>query len=115
MSAIIHILEHPPVLVMVLGFIFVAVPAGWAAISGFLGITAVFARGNAADHPGEVKVGGVSFKGPIRLGLITLAIIFALIALYANGNNDQYGTNGNLVTSKHYHRGDFRYPYRDDF
>jgi hypothetical protein len=81
MNAIIHILEHLPALFLALGFIFVAIPAGWAAISGFLGIMASFARGKEADYPGEVKVGRVSFKGPVRLGLVVLAVIFALIAL----------------------------------
>lgn len=116
MSAAIKLLEHLPLLAMVVVFIFIAVPAGWAAISGFFGIMGAFARGEEADKHGEVKVGRVSFKGPIRLGLITLAIIFALIALYAAGNNDHYRSNGNLVTSTHFQRGDFdRYPYQGDF
>jgi len=81
MRAILHLLEHLPAIVIALGFILVAAPAGLAAISGFLGIMAAFGQGKEADKHREVKVGRVFFKGPVRLGLVALAIIFALIAL----------------------------------
>ena len=79
----VQIIEHIPWLALAAFFIFVVIPAGWAAMAGFLGLAGAFGPTNDEKH-GEAKVGGVSFKGPLRIGLIVLAIIFAYIALHNN-------------------------------
>lgn len=86
MSLAIHLLEHAHLLVILCVFFFAAIPAGWAAMAGFFAIIGTFFRGKEADKAGEVTVGKISFKGPIRLGLIAIAIIFAIIA-YRNSDD----------------------------
>jgi hypothetical protein len=86
----IGLIEHIPWLIGAAIFIFFALPAGFAAMAAFLGFAGAF---GPSTKRGEAKVGDFSFKGPLSIGLIVLAIIFAYKALN-NQNEDDLNQNG---------------------
>ena len=46
----VQIIEHIPWLALAAFFIFVVIPAGWAAMAGFLGLAGAFGRTNDEKH-----------------------------------------------------------------
>jgi hypothetical protein len=85
----IRLIEHIPWLIGAAIFIFFALPAGFAAMAAFLGFAGAF---GPSTKRGEAKVGDFSFKGPLSIGLIVLAIMFAYKALN-NQNGDDLNQN----------------------
>lgn len=81
-------------------FIFLIAPMGTMVIAAFLALIGTFGRGKVGDTPSEVNLGKISFKGPLRLGLITLALIFAVIALRDSEDRTARSNSGSSYENK---------------
>lgn len=76
------LIEHIPQLLMFAGlvwaFIVWIVPAGIAAIAGFLAICGLL-PGKSLDAHGEGNIRGVAWKGPVRLGFFVVAVVTLVV------------------------------------